>query len=101
MTIKSNKILLTDNLSRELLEVAIGLKSKCKEKISKFIKMIVKNVLPEYKRWLVNSFQKKKKSCCLKCDTKANNEKIIKIMLDKIVIQKSRWAIRDSRKSTF
>ena len=101
MTIKSNKILLTDNLSRELLEVAIGLKSKCKEKISKFIKMIVKNVLPEYKKWLLNSFQKKKKSCCLKCDTKANNEKIIKIMLDKIVIQKSRWAICDSRKSTF
>ena len=100
MTIKSNKILLTDNLSRELLEVAIGLKSKCKEKISKFIKVTVKNVLPEHKKWLVNSFPQKKSSC-LKCDKKANNEKIIKMMLDKIVIQKSRWAICDSRKSTF
>ena len=54
-TIKSTKKLLINDLSGELLEAAIILKSKCKEKGSKLIKKTVKNVLPEYKKWLVKN----------------------------------------------
>ena len=43
-TIKSTKKSFIDDLSRELLEEAIGLKSKCKKEGSKLIKNIVKNV---------------------------------------------------------
>ena len=49
-TIKSTKKLLINDLSGELLEAAIILKSKCTEKGSKLIKKTVKNVLPEYKK---------------------------------------------------
>ena len=56
--IKSTKKSLIDDLSRELLEEAIGLKSKCKKEGSKLIKKIVKIVLPEYKKWLVKRFEK-------------------------------------------
>ena len=50
VTIKSTRNLLIDDLSRELLEAVIGLKSKYKEVKAKLIKNIVKNVLPEYKK---------------------------------------------------
>ena len=47
-TLKSTKMSLIDDLSRELLEAAIELKSKCKEEGSKLIRKIVQNILPEY-----------------------------------------------------
>ena len=51
-TKKSTQKPLIDDLSEELLEAAVGLKSKCKEEESRLIKKIVKIVLPEYKKWL-------------------------------------------------
>ena len=58
-TVKSTKKSLIDDLSRELLEAAIEFKPKCKKEGSKLIRKIVKNVLPEYKKWLVNNMWKK------------------------------------------
>ena len=49
-TIKLTKSSLIDDLSKDLLETAIELKSKCKKEGSNLIKKIVKNVLPEYKQ---------------------------------------------------
>ena len=49
-TIKSTKKLLINDLSGELLEAPIILKSKCKQKGSQLIKKTVENVLPEYKK---------------------------------------------------
>ena len=45
-TIKLTKNPLVDDLSKDLLETVIELKSKCKKEGSNFIKKIVKNVLP-------------------------------------------------------
>ena len=56
-TKKSTKKSLIDDLWRNLLEAAIGLKSNCKKEVSKLIEKIVKNVLPEYKKWLVCNMQ--------------------------------------------
>ena len=53
--IKSTKKSLIDDLSRELLKVAIEFKWKCVKERLKLIKKIVKNVLPEWKKWLVNN----------------------------------------------
>ena len=50
VTIESTRNLLIDDLSRELLETLLELKSKYKEAKVKLIKNIVKNVLPEYKK---------------------------------------------------
>ena len=50
VTIKSTRNLLIDDLSRELLEALLELKSKYKEVKVKLIKNIVKNVLPEYRK---------------------------------------------------
>ena len=47
-----------DDFWRELLEAATGLKSKCKKEGSRLIKKIAKNVLPEYKNWLVKKLEK-------------------------------------------
>ena len=58
VTIKSTRNLLIDDLSRELLEAVIGLKSKYKEVKAKLIKNIVKNVLPEYKKWVMKTIRK-------------------------------------------
>ena len=58
-TVKSTKTSLIDDLSRELLEAAIIFKPKCKKEGSKLIRKIVENVLPEYKKWLVNNMWKK------------------------------------------
>ena len=46
----STKKSLIDDLSRNLLQAAIGLKSNCKKELSKLIEKIVKNLLPEYKK---------------------------------------------------
>ena len=50
LTIKSIKNSLVDDLSKDSLEAAIKLKSKCKEEESKLIKKTVKNVLTDYKK---------------------------------------------------
>ena len=64
-----------DDLSRELLEVATGFKPKCKKEGSKLIKKIVKNVLPEYKKWL-NNMWRKGNTYCLFCQKKTDNKKL-------------------------
>ena len=50
LTIKSIKNSLVDDLSKDSLEAAIKLKSKCKEEGSKLVKKTVKNVLTDYKK---------------------------------------------------
>ena len=61
-TIKLTRNSLIDDLSRELLEAVIELKSKCKKDRSKLIKWVIKNVLPDYKKWLVNNIWKRKET---------------------------------------
>ena len=63
-----------DYLSRELLEAATEFKPKCKKEGSKLIKKIVKNVLPEYKKWL-NNMWRKGNIYCLFCKKKTDNKK--------------------------
>ena len=52
-TIKSTKKLFIEDLSKQLLEAIIEFKSKYKEVKAKLIKKMVNDVLPEYKKWLV------------------------------------------------
>ena len=52
-TRKSTKKLLVDDLSKELWEAVIELKSKYKDIKAKLIKNVLNDVLPEYKKWLV------------------------------------------------
>ena len=109
VTIKSTRNLLIDDLSRELLEALLELKSKYKEVKVKLIKNIVKNVLPEYKKWLIkknketkSKYLKKKISYCLKCGKKAKTENIEGLALEnKIGQQKSTCVVCNSKKSTF
>ena len=58
MTKKSTKKSLIDDLSRESLEAPVGLKSKWKKEEPKLMKKIVKNVLLEYKKWLIKKIRK-------------------------------------------
>ena len=75
LTIKSIKNSLVDDLSKDSLEAAIKLKSKCKEEGSKLVKKTVKNVLTDYKKWEISEetkpkYVRKKISSCLKCGKK-------------------------------
>ena len=51
---------------KDLLKAAMELKSKCKEEGSKLIKKVVKNVLLDYKKWVIKKMRKKNQNTCKK-----------------------------------